>query len=71
MDHKGFWRFVTVRKKELDMPRTKILIVSGNCVDPSRFVLESISEMSEVFSIDKRERALEIMETWKNNLCVF
>ncbi|GMH08433.1 hypothetical protein Nepgr_010273 [Nepenthes gracilis] len=51
MDHEGFWRFVTVRKKELDVLRAKIPIALGDCVDPPRFVLESISE---VFPVDKR-----------------
>ncbi|GAB2294883.1 FRIGIDA-like protein 4a [Dionaea muscipula] len=53
MDHEGFWTFVIVRKKELDVLRAKIPIALGNCVDPPRFVLESISE---VFPVDKRAK---------------
>ncbi|GAB2217628.1 hypothetical protein Droror1_Dr00000830 [Drosera rotundifolia] len=54
MDHEGFWRFVTVRKKELDVLRAKIPIALENCIDPPRFVLESISE---VFPVDKRGKS--------------
>ncbi|GAB4851087.1 FRIGIDA-like protein 4a [Ancistrocladus abbreviatus] len=51
MKHEGFWRFVTVRKKELDVLRAKIPLALADCVDPPRFVLEAISE---VFPVDKR-----------------
>ncbi|KAK9287847.1 hypothetical protein L1049_016289 [Liquidambar formosana] len=51
MDSEGFWRFVTVRKKELDAMRAQIPVALAECVDPSRFVLEAISE---VFPVDKR-----------------
>ncbi|GAB4843373.1 FRIGIDA-like protein 4a [Ancistrocladus abbreviatus] len=51
MDHEGFWRFVTVRKKDLDVLRAKIALALADCVDPPRFVLEAISE---VFPVDKR-----------------
>ncbi|CAK9187542.1 unnamed protein product [Ilex paraguariensis] len=52
MDSLGFWKFVVVRKKELDIMRTKMPVALGDCVDPARFVLEAISE---VFPVDKRE----------------
>lgn len=51
MDYGGFWRFVTVRKKELDLLRAKIPLALVECVDPPKFVLEAISE---VFPVDKR-----------------
>ena len=51
MDSEGFWRFVTVRKKELDDMRVKIPAALVECVDPARFALEAISE---VFPVDKR-----------------
>ncbi|CAK9186364.1 unnamed protein product, partial [Ilex paraguariensis] len=52
MNSLGFWKFVIVRKKELDVMRTKIPVALGVCVDPARFVLEAISE---VFPVDTRE----------------
>jgi len=51
MDSERFWRFVTVRKKELDVLRAKIPVALSDCVDPPKFVLEAISE---VFPVDKR-----------------
>ncbi|XP_021897078.1 FRIGIDA-like protein 4a [Carica papaya] len=51
MEAKDFWRFVTVRKKELDLLRAKIPVALSECVDPAKFVLEAISE---VFPVDKR-----------------
>ncbi|KAL2922657.1 FRIGIDA-like protein 4a [Bienertia sinuspersici] len=51
MDYEGFWRFVTMRKKELDLLRSKIPAALADCVDPPKFVLEAISE---VFPVDKR-----------------
>lgn len=51
MDSKGFWRFVTVRKKELDALRAQIPVALNECVDPPKFVLEAISE---VFPVDRR-----------------
>lgn len=51
MDSERFWRFVTLRKKELDVLRTKIPVALSDCVDPPKFVLEAISE---VFPVDKR-----------------
>jgi hypothetical protein len=52
MNSKGFWAFVTSRKKELDTIRVQIPAALGLCVDPAKFVLEA---MSEVFPVDKRE----------------
>uniref|UniRef100_A0A7N0VKI1 FRIGIDA-like protein n=1 Tax=Kalanchoe fedtschenkoi TaxID=63787 RepID=A0A7N0VKI1_KALFE len=52
MDSIGFWRFVCVRKKELEALRESIPVALGECVDPPMFVLEAISE---VFPVDKRE----------------
>ncbi|XP_057958156.1 FRIGIDA-like protein 4a [Malania oleifera] len=51
MDTEGFWKFITVRKKELDVLRSQIPVALAECVDPARFVLEA---MSEVFPVDKR-----------------
>lgn len=51
MDFEGFWRFVTVRKKELDAMRAQIPVALAECVDPAKFALEAISE---VFPVDKR-----------------
>lgn len=56
MDYERFWRFVTVRKKELDLLRAKIPLALANCVDPPRFVLEAISK---VFPVDKRSDKCE------------
>lgn len=56
MDSFGFWRFITVRKKELESIRAQISTALGDCVDPARFVLEAISE---VFPEDKRENKSE------------
>lgn len=52
MDSKGFWRFITARKKELDVLRTQTPKALAECVDPAKFVLEAISE---VFPVDKRD----------------
>ncbi|CAM8918260.1 unnamed protein product [Rhodiola kirilowii] len=52
MDSLGFWRFVSVRKKELETLRETVPVALGECVDAPRFVLEAISE---VFPVDKRE----------------
>lgn len=51
MDHGGFWKFVIIRKKELDILRVKIPSALGDCIDPPRFVLQAISE---VFPVDRR-----------------
>ncbi|XP_016468517.2 FRIGIDA-like protein 4a [Nicotiana tabacum] len=51
MDSRSFWRFLIVKKKDLDSLRVEIPKALGDCVDPPRFVLESISE---VFPEDKR-----------------
>lgn len=51
MDARGFWSFVTARKKELEGLRSKIPAALGDCVDPAMLVLEAISE---VFPVDKR-----------------
>ncbi|KAF8388064.1 hypothetical protein HHK36_026730 [Tetracentron sinense] len=51
MDSGGFWKFVTARKKELDLLRAQIPLALADCVDPAKFVLEAISE---VFPVDKR-----------------
>lgn len=51
MDALGFWRFITGKKKELDALRAQMPLALAECVDPPRFVLESISE---VFPVDKR-----------------
>ncbi|KAH7843343.1 hypothetical protein Vadar_015511 [Vaccinium darrowii] len=56
MDSEGFWRFITVRKKELDEIRAQMSSALANCVDPARFVLEAISE---VFPVDKRSDSSE------------
>lgn len=52
MDSANFWKFVIVRKKELDVLRNKIPLALSDCIDPAKFVLEAISE---VFPVDKRE----------------
>ncbi|MCL7041979.1 hypothetical protein MKW94_010811 [Papaver nudicaule] len=52
MDFSGFWKFVILRKKELDILRAQIPLALSDCIDPARFVLEAISE---VFPVDKRE----------------
>ncbi|CAH2050996.1 unnamed protein product [Thlaspi arvense] len=54
MDAEGFWRFVSSRKKELELMRAQMPAALGDCVDPARFVLEA---MSEVFPVDKREKS--------------
>ncbi|WCJ23769.1 FRIGIDA-like protein [Euphorbia peplus] len=46
-----FWKFVITKKKELDLLRSQIPAALADCVDPARFVLETISE---VFPVDKR-----------------
>ena len=51
MDALGFWRFVTGKKKELESLRAQMPLALAECLDPARFVLESISE---VFPVDKR-----------------
>ena len=51
MDSKEFWRFITARKKELDVLRAQTPEALAECVDPAKFVLEAISE---VFPVDKR-----------------
>ncbi|GKV42739.1 hypothetical protein SLEP1_g50115 [Rubroshorea leprosula] len=51
MEAREFWKFVTARKKEIDVLREKIPEALAECVDPARFVLEAISE---VFPVDKR-----------------
>ncbi|XP_055813520.1 FRIGIDA-like protein 4a [Solanum dulcamara] len=51
MDSRSFWNFLTAKKKDLDSLRVEIPKALGECVDPPRFVLESISE---VFPEDKR-----------------
>ncbi|KAJ4834367.1 FRIGIDA-like protein 4a [Turnera subulata] len=51
MEARGFWKFVITKKKELDELRCQIPLALSECVDPARFVLESISE---VFPVDKR-----------------
>uniref|UniRef100_A0A1J3FR35 FRIGIDA-like protein n=1 Tax=Noccaea caerulescens TaxID=107243 RepID=A0A1J3FR35_NOCCA len=51
MDARGFWSFVTARKKELENLRSQIPAALGDCVDPAMLVLEAISE---VFPVDKR-----------------
>ncbi|KAG9451993.1 hypothetical protein H6P81_004897 [Aristolochia fimbriata] len=51
MDSGGFWRFVTGKKKELDLIRPQVPDALGDCVDPAKFVLQAISE---VFPVDKR-----------------
>lgn len=56
MDSEGFWRFITVRKKELDEIRAQMSAALADCVDPARFVLEAISE---VFPVDKRSDSSE------------
>ncbi|CAN7046919.1 unnamed protein product [Brassica oleracea var. botrytis] len=58
MDARGFWSFVTARKKELENPRSKIPAALGDCVDPAMLVLEAISE---VFPVDKRESGEKMM----------
>lgn len=51
MDAGGFWRFVTGKKKELEALRAQMPLALAECIDPPRFVLETISE---VFPVDKR-----------------
>ncbi|CAN8258457.1 unnamed protein product [Cochlearia groenlandica] len=51
MDARGFWSFVTARKKELENLRSQIPTAFVDCVDPAMLVLEAISE---VFPVDKR-----------------
>ncbi|KAH7522315.1 hypothetical protein FEM48_Zijuj07G0125500 [Ziziphus jujuba var. spinosa] len=51
MDAGEFWRFVTGKKKELDVLRAQMPLALAECVDPAKFVLEAISE---VFPVDKR-----------------
>ncbi|WZY72994.1 FRIGIDA-like protein 4a [Brassica rapa] len=51
MDARGFWSFVTARKKELEGLRSQIPAALVDCVDPAMLVLEAISE---VFPVDKR-----------------
>ncbi|KAH0879873.1 hypothetical protein HID58_067267 [Brassica napus] len=58
MDARGFWSFVTARKKELENPRSKIPAALGDCVDPAMLVLEAISE---VFPVEKRESGEKMM----------
>ncbi|XP_047310980.1 FRIGIDA-like protein 4a [Impatiens glandulifera] len=53
MDCNGFWKFVTVRKRELESMRAQMPAALSDCIDPSRFVLEAISE---VFPVDKSGR---------------
>ncbi|KAI3459390.1 hypothetical protein Pfo_016053 [Paulownia fortunei] len=45
MAAKGFWIFVTSRKKELELFRSELPKALADCVDPPRFVLEAISEV--------------------------
>ncbi|KAF9622644.1 hypothetical protein IFM89_032543 [Coptis chinensis] len=52
MDFSEFWKFVTGKKKELDLLRVKIPVALAECIDPAKFVLEAISE---VFPVDKRD----------------
>ncbi|XP_010256039.1 PREDICTED: FRIGIDA-like protein 4a [Nelumbo nucifera] len=56
MDSAGFWKFVTVRKKEIDALRVKIPLALSDCIDPPKFVIEAISE---VFPVDKRAEKTE------------
>ncbi|XP_047315365.1 FRIGIDA-like protein 4a [Impatiens glandulifera] len=56
MNSKGFWGFVTLRKKELESVRAQMPAALADCVDPARFVLEAISE---VFPVDKRKDRTE------------
>ncbi|XP_050372478.1 FRIGIDA-like protein 4a [Argentina anserina] len=51
MESGRFWRFVTVRKKELEVLRSQMSKALAECVDPARFVMEAISE---VFPVDRR-----------------
>ncbi|GMY27407.1 FRIGIDA-like protein 4a [Fagus crenata] len=51
MDALGFWRFITGKKKELESLRAQMPLALAECIDPAKFVLESISE---VFPVDKR-----------------
>ena len=51
MDALGFWRFVTGKKKELELLRAQMPLALAECLDLARFVLELISE---VFLVDKR-----------------
>ncbi|KAK9070720.1 hypothetical protein SSX86_011122 [Deinandra increscens subsp. villosa] len=51
MDSLGFGRFVSSRKKEMELIRDQIPVALAECADPARFVLEAISE---VFPVDKR-----------------
>ncbi|KAK4782805.1 hypothetical protein SAY86_007179 [Trapa natans] len=52
MEARGFWSFVTGKKKDLELLREKMPLALVECVDPARLVLESISE---VFPHDRRE----------------
>ncbi|KAJ8543231.1 hypothetical protein K7X08_005754 [Anisodus acutangulus] len=52
MDSRSFWNFLIMKKKDLDSLRVEIPKALGECVDPPRFVLESISS---VFPEDKRK----------------
>ncbi|KAF3609988.1 hypothetical protein DY000_02049249 [Brassica cretica] len=61
MDARGFWSFVTARKKELENPRSKIPAALGDCVDPVMLVLEAISK---VFPVDKRESGEKMMNNF-------
>ncbi|EOA32001.1 hypothetical protein CARUB_v10015242mg [Capsella rubella] len=61
MDARGFWNFVTARKKELENLRSKIPAALGDCVDPAMLVLEAISE---VFPVDKRAEKMSNDYGW-------
>lgn len=52
MDSLGFWKFVSLKKKELDALKESVTSALNECVDPTSFVLEAIAE---VFPVDKRE----------------
>ncbi|KAJ8747464.1 hypothetical protein K2173_008761 [Erythroxylum novogranatense] len=52
MEALKFWKLVITKKKELDSLRKQIPLALVECVDPAKFVLESISE---VFPVDKRD----------------
>ncbi|XP_071697268.1 FRIGIDA-like protein 4a [Rutidosis leptorrhynchoides] len=58
MDALGFWRFVSSKKKEMELMKSEIPLALSECVDPARFVIEA---MSEVFPVDQRKVCLNDM----------
>jgi hypothetical protein len=51
MDSAGFFEFVAARRKEVDALRAELPEALKRCADPTRFVMDAVSE---VFPVDKR-----------------